>query len=138
MPALFFKALNVNGAHGYQSWVMSLKLPHQKGKRGFPFLAPAKAKQKSPSLPAPFTAQHSQGRNPVGLVSHEVLSQPSPLDKVMAYDDWLDFSWVLTPEFTEVDISLGEVIEKLSLYSELCIPTGLCLNCKSHFLICLG
>ena len=56
----------------------------------------------------------------------------------MAYDDWLDFSWVLTPEFTEVDISLGEVIEKLSLYSELCIPTGLCLNCESHFPICLG
>ena len=116
-----------------------LKTPSSERKeRFFPFLAPAKAKQKSPSLPAPFTAQHSQGRNPVGLVSYEVISQPSPLDKVMAYDDWLDFSWVLTPEFTEVDISLGEVIEKLSLYSELCIRTGLCLNCKSHFPICLG
>ena len=88
--------------------------------------------------PPPLTAQHSQGRNPVGLASHEVLSQASRLDKVMAYGDWLDFSWVLTPEFTEVDISLGEVREKLSLYSELCIPTGLCLNCESHFPICLG
>ena len=56
----------------------------------------------------------------------------------MAYDDWLDFSWVLSLEFTEVAILLGEVIEKLSLYSELWIPTGLCLNCEFHFPICLG
>ena len=141
MPALYFKALNVNGAHGYQSWVMSLKLPHQKGKRGFPFLAPAEKQNKNypPPPSAPTTpAQHSQGRNPVGLVSHEVICGPRPLHIDMAYYDWLDFNWVPSPEFTEVDISLGEVIEKLSLYSELCIPTGLCLNCKSHFLICLG
>ena len=57
---------------------------------------------------------------------------PSPLHIDMAYYDWLDFSWVPSPEFTEVDIFLeGGVIERLSPYSELWIPTGLCLNCES-------
>lgn len=106
---------------------MSLKLPHQKGKRSFLFLAPAK--KKTEITPA----QHSQGRNPVGLVSHEVICGPRPLHIDMAYYDWLDFSWVPSPEFTEVDIFLeGGVIERLSPYSELWIPTGLCLNCESH------
>ena len=86
-----------------------------------------KRKQKLPP------AQHSQGRNPVGLISHEVICGPRPLHIDMAYYDWLDFSWVPSPEFTEVDIFLeGGVIERLSPYSELWIPTGLCLNCESH------
>ena len=110
---------------------MSLKLPHQKGKRSFLFLAPAKKKTEITSPPPP--AQHSQGRNPIGLVSHEVICGPIPLHIDMTYYDWLDFSWVPSSEFTEVDILLeGGVIDRLSPYSELWIPTGLCLNCESH------
>ena len=116
------------GAHGYQQlWVMPLKLPHRKGKRGFPFPVSVGKKKKSPP------AHHSQGINPVGLVSHEVISGPSPLDMDMAYFDWLNFSRVSRPEVSEVDILLeGGVIERLSLYSELWIPKGLCLNCECH------
>lgn len=76
-----------------------LKTPHQKGGR-FSLSSSSERKQKLP------TGQHSQGRNPVGLVSHEVICGPRPLHIDMAYYDWLAFSWVPSPEFTEVDILL--------------------------------
>ena len=105
----------------------ALKTPSSERKERVSLSSFSGKKKKSPP------AHHSQGINPVGLVSHEVISGPSPLDMDMAYFDWLNFSRVSRPEVTEVDILLeGGVIERLSLYSELWIPKGLCLNCECH------
>lgn len=128
-----FMALHVNK---WGTWLPImchvLKTPSSERKERFSLSSSAKRKQKLPA------GQRSRKKFQLNLVSLEVICRPGPLYIDVAYYDWLDFSWVPNPEFTEVDILLeGGVFKRLSPYSELWIPTGLCLNCRSFVLYVL-